>query len=167
MTPVLLMALTLMTCGEGVSHYRIITGSLSDHYLITHWAPLPRCGRFLWILSISVIYIPHIYQHSHSKGNFVVGPDQLLEGPSWRVWEKFIWDSSEDKCGGGFGMKIEQAICAFLKFRIDNQLKIEFQTMVNIFSAPFPFEAIHYMFIYFPIFQAWAMLNPLRACSLH
>ena len=135
------MALTLMTCGEGVSHYRIITGSLSDHYLITHWAPLPRCGRFLWILSISVIYIAHIPQDSHSEDDFAVGPEQLLEsinyatvaslgGSSWRVREKFIWDSSEDKWGGGFGTKIEQAICAFLKFRIDNQLKIEFQTTV-------------------------------------
>ena len=33
---VLLMALTPMTCGGGVSYYRIVTGSLSDHYLITH-----------------------------------------------------------------------------------------------------------------------------------
>ena len=167
------MALTLMTCGEGVSHYRIITGSLSDHYLITHWAPLPRCGRFLWILSISVIYIGHIPQDSHSEDDFAVGPEQLLEsikyatvashgGSSWKVWEKFIWDSSEDKWGGGFGTKIGQAICAFLKFRIDNQLKIEFQTMVYIRNAISISRryTIRFIFILALILQGWRYVEP-------
>ena len=171
--PCLLMALTLMTCGEGVSHYRIITGSLSDHYLITHWAPLPRCGRFLWILSISVIYIGHIPQDSHSEDDFAVGPEQLLEsinyatvaslgGSSWRVREKFIWDSSEDKCGGGLARKLSRQYVHSWNSGLTTNLKLNSKVWYT-FAMPFPFErryTIRFIFILALILQGWRYVEP-------
>ena len=122
--------------GGGVplsDHYRIIIRSLSDYPLST--------TSTMWALSMDSLNFSDLHCPHFSVQPFCSGPRAtfgihqvchccqprrfVLEGLR-KIYMRFQWG----QVGRGFGTKIEQAICAFLKFRIDNQLKIEFQTTV-------------------------------------
>ena len=158
--------------GGGVplsDHYRIIIRSLSDYPLSTtstmwalsmdslnfsdlHWPHSSGQPFWGWLCSGSrATFGIHQVCHCCQPRRFV------LEG-SRKIYMRFQWG----QVGRGFGTKIGQAICAFLKFRIDNQLKIEFQTMVYIRNAISISRryTIRFIFILALILQGWRYVEP-------
>ena len=145
---VLLMALTPMTCG-GVSHYRIVTGSLSDHYLITHWATLPQCGRTLWRCQL------------HWLG--IIAFELISSSKIHEEMRQIYIDSSEEWCWVRKAWKLSKQ-CTFLKFRIGSQVKIEFQTTLVFSQRYFHFRQYLQSFSFSALI--FTRLNPLVG-SLH